>query len=68
MARWFRGSGRPQDLTAVLLPEPLLAEMLGLAAQDGEVAAVRLVRQRTGLGILPAVLAVRAAVAEVGDA
>lgn len=52
----------------MLLPEPLLAEMLGLAAQDGEVAAVRLVRQRTGLGILPAVLAVRAAVAEVGDA
>lgn len=62
MAKWWRRRGQSEPLTAVLLPEPLRTRVVGAARQDGEVAAVRLVRERTGLGILPAVLAVRAAV------
>lgn len=59
--RWWR-RGEDKPLTAVLLPEPLRTEVLVAARRDGEVAAVRLVRKQTGIGLLPAVLAVRAAV------
>lgn len=68
MWNWLRGSGPPEAFTAVLLPEPLRAEVLGVVSRDGEVAAVRLVRQRTGLNLLPAVLAVRGALADAGGA
>lgn len=59
--RWWR-RGENEPLTAVLLPEPLRTDVVVAARQDGEVAAVRLVRKRTDLNLLPAVLAVRAAV------
>ena len=45
---------------AVLLPEPLASEVRELLAADRRVEAVRRVRQRTHLGLLPAVLAVDA--------
>ena len=47
------------DPVAVLLPEPLLGEVRGLLAREGEVPAVRRVRERTGLDLLCAVRAVR---------
>jgi len=42
----------------VLLPEPLGSEVDALLARDERIGAVRLVRERTGLGLLPAHLAV----------
>ena len=42
------------DMVAVLLPEPLDSEVDELLSQDEEVKAIRLVRERTGLGLLPA--------------
>ena len=63
MGSWWRRRAPSGPLTAVLLPPGLREQVVGAARQDGEVAAVRLVRERTGLGLLPAVLAVRAAVA-----
>ena len=47
------------DPVAVLLPEPLRAEVSAARGRDGEVAAVRLLRRRTGLDLLSAVRAVR---------
>ena len=44
----------------VILPEPLASQVRQLVAQGKRVDAVRLVRHRTGLGLLPAVLAVDA--------
>lgn len=44
---------------AVLLPEPLGAEVDVLVAQGREVDAIRLVRRRTDLGLLPAHRAVQ---------
>ena len=49
--------GQP-PLVPVLLPEPLGSEVDALVGRDQEVAAVRLVRERTGLGLLVAVKAV----------
>ena len=46
---------------AVILPEPLASEVRALLAAGRRVEAVRRVRQRTHLGLLPAVLAVDAA-------
>ena len=46
---------------AVILPEPLASEVRALLAADQRIEAVRLVRRRTHLGLLPAVLAVDAA-------
>ena len=46
---------------AVLLPEPLRSQVVALRDGGDEVAAVRRVREQTGIGLLPAVLAVRAA-------
>lgn len=48
------------DPVAVLLPEPLATEVRALAPD--RTAAIRLVRQRTGLNLLPAVRAVDALV------
>lgn len=45
----------------VLLPEPLRSDVIALRDADDEVGAVRLVREQTGIGLLPAVMAVRAA-------
>lgn len=44
----------------VLLPEPLRTDVNQTRARDGEVAAVRLLRERTGLNLMSAVRAVRA--------
>lgn len=65
MLNWIRrirdaGVVVDADPVAVLLPEPLRAEVFAVRGHDGEVAAVRLVRQRTGLDLLSAVRAVRA--------
>ncbi len=49
-----------KDPVAVLLPEPLASEVRGLVDADQYVEAVALVRRRTHLGLLPAVLAVNA--------
>ena len=43
---------------AVILPEPLAGEVRALLREDKRVEAVRLVRERTHLTLLPAVLAV----------
>ena len=56
---WARRTA-PPALVPVLLPEPLQSEVRRLLAEAGEVAAVRRVRAQTGIGLLPAVLAVRA--------
>jgi hypothetical protein len=45
---------------AVLLPEPLATEARALLAAGDRIGAVRRVRQRTHLTLLPAVLAVDA--------
>lgn len=57
--RWFPRRPAKPALVAVLLPEPLGAEVDALVAQGREVEATRLVRQRTDLGLLPAHLAVK---------
>ena len=43
---------------AVLLPEPLAGEVRVLLTEGQYVPAVKLVRERTALNLLPAVLAV----------
>jgi hypothetical protein len=63
MKRWRRWWRRwdlqtAENPVAVLLPEPLAGEVRGLLADDQYVPAVRLVRERTALTLLPAVLAV----------
>ncbi len=45
---------------AVILPEPLAGEVRSLLAAGERIEAVRRVRARTHLGLLPAVLAVDA--------
>ena len=58
----LRGVRTPAEPpVAVLLPRPLRSQVVQLRDGSGEVAAVRLVREQTGLGLLPAVIAVRAA-------
>lgn len=47
-----------ENPVAVLLPEPLAGEVRALLVRDEYVAAVRLVREQTGLTLLPAVRAV----------
>ena len=49
------------DLVPVILPEPLRGEVIRHVRDQDEVAAIRLVRQRTGLDLLSATRAVRAA-------
>jgi hypothetical protein len=57
---WPRALRFDRDPVAVILPEPLASEVATLLAADQYVEAVRRVRQRTHLGLLPAVLAVNA--------
>ena len=52
---------------AVLLPQPLRSEVVRLRDAGTEVDAVRLVREQTGLGLVPAVRAVRAARLRLDD-
>ncbi|RBY94884.1 hypothetical protein DQ244_06435 [Blastococcus sp. TBT05-19] len=65
MARWRRPGWWPENWhfdeppVPVLLPEPLAAEVRVLLAEGERIEAVRLVRQRTHLGIRPALLAVQ---------
>ena len=57
---WFeRWTTAKPDMVAVLLPEPLASEVDELLSQDEEIKAIRLVRERTGLGLLPAHNAVK---------
>jgi hypothetical protein len=59
--RWWPKSFQfDEKPVAVLLPEPLATDVRGLLAEDEYVEAVRLVRQRTHLNLLPAALAVNA--------
>ena len=62
--RWPRWSAVqvPEDPPlAVLLPQPLRSEVVRLRDGGKQVAAVRLVREQTGIGLLPAHKAVQAA-------
>jgi hypothetical protein len=68
MRSWPKSLKFDREPVAVLLPEPLASEVRALLASDQYVEAVRRVRQRTRLNLLPAVLAVdavRAAAQEV---
>ncbi|TYP88471.1 hypothetical protein BD833_104175 [Blastococcus xanthinilyticus] len=58
--QWVRGLQFDEAPIPVLLPEPLASEVRALLARGERVEAVRLVRQRTHLNLLPAVLAVDA--------
>ena len=66
---WFRR--RPRDaglpVLTVLLPQPLRSEVVRLRDEGEEVEAVRLVRRRTDLGLLPAYKAVMAAQHELSE-
>jgi hypothetical protein len=57
---WPRSLTFDDDPVAVLLPEPLASEVRAFLAADEYVEAVRHVRRRTHLGLLPAALAVDA--------
>ena len=60
IVRWLPKALRfDDDPVAVLLPEPLAGQARDLAVEDS-VAAVALVRRRTGLNLSPAVRAVQA--------
>jgi hypothetical protein len=50
---------------AVLLPQKLRLEVLRLRQSERTVEAVRRVREQTGLGLLPAYMAVQAAQEEL---
>lgn len=68
MRFWPKSLTFDREPVAVLLPEPLASEVRALLASDQYVEAVRRVRERTRLNLLPAVLAVdavRAAAQEV---
>jgi hypothetical protein len=59
--RWWPKSVRFDDVPVpVLLPEPLAGEARALLADGKRVEAVALVRRRTHLNLLPAVMAVDA--------
>jgi len=59
MTWWRRSASKTvTDPVAVLLPEPLAGEVRVMLSDDEYVAAVKLVRDRTALNLLPAVLAV----------
>jgi hypothetical protein len=60
MRFWPKSLTFDREPVAVLLPEPLASEVRALLASDQYVEAVRHVRQRTRLNLLPAVLAVNA--------
>ena len=59
--RWWPKSVQIDDVPVpVLLPEPLAGQVRALLADGKRVEAVALVRQRTHLNLLPAVMAVDA--------
>lgn len=60
MRFWPKAVRFDKDPVPVLLPEPLATDVRALISSDQYVDAVRLVRQRTHLNLLPAVLAVNA--------
>ena len=49
----------------MLLPEPLVSEVRDVLTESGRIEAVKLVRRRTGLTILPAARAVDALAADL---
>ena len=55
----FPRRGPEQEPVPVLLPEPLAGEVDSLLGEDRFVEAVRLVRERTELGLIVATRAVR---------
>jgi hypothetical protein len=57
---WPRSLRFDREPVAVLLPEPLASDVRAMLASDQYVEAVRHVRQRTHLNVLPAALAVNA--------
>jgi hypothetical protein len=57
---WPKSLRFDRDPVAVVLPEPLATDVRRLLVSDRYVDAVRLVRQRTHLNLMPAVLAVNA--------
>lgn len=64
MRGWWRRLTRVSGPeVAVVLPEPLAGDVRRLVADDRRVEAVRLTRQRTGLGLVLAVRAVDATAA-----
>jgi hypothetical protein len=59
MAWWRRTTEKTvHDPVAVILPEPLAGQVRVMLADDQYVPAVKLVRDRTALNLLPAVLSV----------
>ncbi len=60
MRFWPKSLRFDSNPVAVVLPEPLATDVRGLLGSDRYVDAVRLVRQRTHLNLMPAVLAVNA--------
>ena len=58
--RWWQNWTFDDPPMPVILPEELADDVRPLLAEGDRIEAVRLVRQRTGLGIRPAVLAVDA--------
>ncbi len=62
LARLWSGPQVPSvPPVTVLLPQPLRSQAVRLRELGEEVEAVRLVREQTGLGLLPAFFAVRSA-------
>ena len=57
--RIFRKQNANEESVAVLLPEPLASQVDHLLGDDRFVEAVRLVRRRTDLNLVPAARAVR---------
>ena len=60
MRFWPKSLKFDKEPVAVILPEPLASEIRELLASDEYVEAVRRVRMRTHLNLLPAALAVNA--------
>jgi Arc/MetJ-type ribon-helix-helix transcriptional regulator len=59
MTRLFKNRTPREEPVTVLLPEPLASDVDQLLADDKFVEAVKLVRRRTDLNLLPATRAVR---------
>jgi hypothetical protein len=62
---WGRRDAQ-EPAVAVILPEPLAGQVRALLAAGERIQAVRLVRRRTDLTLLPAVRAVDAVAADDG--
>lgn len=66
-SRWSAVRVPADPPVTVLLPEPLRSAVVRLRDDGRSVDAVRLVRERTGLGLLPAHKAVQAAQPELAE-